>query len=390
MNKKIRKKQSVIYVNFSPYENAGRILDYIVGESYTTLVFTFNFYRLSTGQKPSNLTVFRNEVPVYETRLFQTPTTPNLAFILLPIRSVVIFAQIVFHSTRLVKKFGPYDIYFTVNAFTAWTGNILRRLGIVSKTVFWVWDYYPPKHPDRIVTFMRWLYWMFDKPASLQSDKVIFLNNRLLTLRKRIGIVPQKANYPVVGIGTDPEALTSFESTTKISTGFIGVLKKSQGLDLYFDAWPLLKRKYPEAVLHIIGGGPDERYFRKRAFETGANVVFHGYVLNEDNIDRILAGCTVGIAPYLKEDSNVSYYSDPSKIKRYLSAGLPVITTGVFTFSDTIRKENCGEIISQSPQEFMEAFDKIVKHRKRYAANVRLLARRLDFRQLYRIFLTPR
>jgi len=236
MNNSAKKSSSIIYVNFVPYENAGNIFTYLL-DTYTTVIsFTFNFHKISETQKQSRLTIYRNKHVIYSCRLFQTSTTQQLAFLLLPVRSIVILAQLLYHLIRLRKQFGPYDTYFTVNALTAWAGNILRSLHLVTSTIFWIWDYYPPNHEDKIVMFMRALYWYFDKPATQQSNKIVFLNKRLAVLRKQMCVLPKNKKYKVVGIGTNPIKKITHKATKDISLVFLGVLKKSQGLELFFSS----------------------------------------------------------------------------------------------------------------------------------------------------------
>lgn len=377
-------QQNIIYVNFAPYENAGKILDYILIRFQTILLFSFNFHHLGKNQKPSTLRIYRKKKIVYECRLFQTPTIASIAFILLPVRSLVIFAQLLFHLIRLKKKFGPYDIYFTVNAFTAWTGNILRRIGIVKKTIFWVWDYYPPIHKSKITMFMRWLYWMFDKPASLQADKTIFLNKRLEDLRKDIGVLPEHVHYSVVPIGTNPISRIHQKTQKILSLIFLGVLKKSQGLDLLYDADVEIHDRFPRLTLHIVGGGPDAAYFRKRAKRAHFRSVFHGYIPDEKTLDTIISACHIGLATYMPEDSNVSYYSDPSKIKKYISLGLPVITTSVFGFSKEIHRHHAGVVIDYYTKgSLVIALTTIVNQYRNFRKCAVTLARQYHYQNLY-------
>lgn len=376
--------RTIVYVNFPPYENAGKIFDYIRDRFRTVIVYSFNFHRLSPDQKQSRLTVYQKGKALYQTKLFQTPTTTDLAFILLPIRSVVLFLQLIFHTVRLQKKYGKPDLFFTVNAFTAWCGNILRRMGFVGRTVFWVWDYYPPFHTNRIVQFMRSLYWLFDKPASLESDRVVFLNKRLKELRQEMGILPTDESYPVVAIGTDPTPPKSLhELSNSLHIVFLGVLKKIQGLDLFFDAAKKLSLSHPDLTLHVIGGGPDEMYFKKREKTCPLIVKFHGYVQDEKEVDAIIAKCHIGIAPYIPDKSNVMFYSDPSKIKRYLNFGLPVITTDVFEFSRQIGASHAGEIISYDVDSFVKAFKKISDSYAGYAIGSTKLAKNFSYKILY-------
>lgn len=383
-----RKNKTIIYINFSPYENAGNILDFINKRFSRVIMFSFNFHKLDTHQEPSTLTVFEHGKTVYRTRLYQTPTSPELAFLLLPIRSAVIFAQILFHAIHLRNRFGPCDVFFTVNAFIAWCGNILRSLGLVRKTIFWVWDYYPPIHPNRLVRFMRWLYWQFDKPASQSADATIFLNKRLEILRKQIGVLPQDTQYEEVEIGTDPLGNVQTKSKKSISLVFFGVIKRSQGLDLFFDAFTANPFDKP-VILHVIGGGPDLEYFKIRAKSCRATVIFHGFVRDDNKVNKIIDGCHIGLAPYPQDKSNVMYYSDPSKIKRYLSRGLPVITTDVFEFSSRITQFKAGVVIPYDKKQIIPSIAFLLKNYSAYSHNALLLARKYSYTKLYKRLFIP-
>jgi len=380
-----KNSKSIIYVNFAPYENAGKILDFILNRFTTVIVYSFNFHRLSPDQKPSRLTIYKQGKQIYWTKLFQTPTTVNLAFILLPIRSIVLFLQLVFHGIRLRKKYGKPDLFFTVNAFTAWCGNFMKKYGLVNETIFWVWDYYPPVHESKMVMFMRWLYWQFDKPAAMQADRIVFLNRHLKNLRQEIGVLPKHGTYPIVGIGTNPTTQTIKIKLLKTShLVFLGVLKRIQGLDIFFDSAKGLALYNPNIILHVIGGGPDLDYYRKRASSCPLTVIFHGYIKNEKAVDAIIRKCSIGIAPYVPDKSNCIYYSDPSKIKRYLNFGLPVITTDVFDFSKDIARTNAGIVIPYGSRYFINAVKIIHKRYRFYRENAQNLAKKYTYTRLYK------
>lgn len=378
--------KTIIYVNFSPYENTGKILDYILENFENVLLFSFNFHKLGKGQEPSKLKIFKKGELKKEYALYQMFIPASLRFLLLPFRSFVIFLQILWHTLRLKKDYGKYDIYFTVNAFTAWVGNVLKKLGLVEKTIFWVWDYYPPLHEDKIVMFMRWLYWQFDKArTSSDSDRLIFLNKRLESLRKDIGALPKKANYPIVPIGTNPVIITKRRRRQKtVTLGFLGVLKKSQGLDLIFDNAEKIHQLFPNLQFQVIGGGPDEAYFKRKAKKSLIPTVFHGFLPTEKEVKAILSKCDIGLAPFIPEEGNVSYYGDPSKIKVYLSYGLPVITTDVYIFSREIAKEKAGVIIDYyQPEGVIKAISEILGNYEQYQKRAVKLAKKFYYKEIY-------
>lgn len=376
----MKANKTIIYINFAPYENAGKILDYILVRFNTVIVFIFNFHRLGKRQAPSTLRIYRKRKLIKQYRLFQPPTSPKITFILLPIRSLVIFLQIIFHAIRLRKEFGQYDIYFSVNAFTAWSGNILRSMGLVKKTVFWVWDYYPPIDKSNIVMFMRWMYWQFDKLAS-HSDHLIFLNHRLEKLREKIRVLPETSHYPVVGIGTK---IIHIRKKPGFSLLFIGVLKRSQGLDLILSNTRRLCSAFPTIDIHIIGSGPDEEHFKQLAQKSEIPIYFHGLLdVFSEEAKHIIRKTSIGIAPYKPERGNVSYFGDPAKIKNYIGYGLPVITTNVFEFAKEIKKTKSGIVIPYNITSFIRALKKINTEYTEYASHSNRLSKKYDYRTHY-------
>jgi len=377
----MNQKKTIIYINFAPYENTGNIRDYILETYDISIIFLFNFHRLTKLDQSSKLTVYRHNRPIYHTRLFQTPTIPSIAFISLPVRSLIIFAQIIFHTLRLHRKGYTFDDFFTVNAFIAWTGIILKKLNLVKKTIFWVWDYYPPIHESNMVMFMRWMYWQFDKPATYESDKTIYLNQRMVDIRKKLRVLKQNVRPIIVPVGTNPIKQTLKHDP--FSFIFLGVLKKIQGLDIFFDAAKELALYNPHIILHVIGGGPDLDYYKKRAQSCPLPVIFHGYIPNESHVNAIIQKCHIGIAPYIPDESNCMYYSDPSKIKRYINFGLPVITTDVFDFSKNISRKKAGIVIPYDPIYFTNAVKKICTQYSFYQKNSLRLAQNYTYTRLY-------
>lgn len=178
---------------------------------------------------------------------------------------------------------------------------------------------------------------------------------------------------------------TNLISSEIKSSIMIGVQKKSQGLDLVFDNAELLKKKFKNIKLEIIGGGPDEKYFKTRAKNSKLQTKFFGYIPSENKIDAILSKWDIGIATYIPEESNVTHYSDPSKIKYYLNFAIPVITTNVFLFSKEISQYKAGVVVDYfNPQELIEAIENILKKYNFYSKNAYRLAEKYNYKILYK------
>lgn len=382
----MKRTESIIYVNYSPYENSGKILDYLLENFEYVFLISLGFYYLGKKHQSNSLIIHKNGRFIRKYSSYQIPFPPKLVFLFIPIRSFINLGQIIFWSIALHRQYGIIDYFFSVNAFTAWTGNIVRLLGIAKKTIFWVWDYYPPVHESKIITLMRAIYWQFDKWA-MDSNKLVFVNRRLLNLRKAMGLIAHDAIYPIIPIGTE----NIVRSVTKnknheLVFGFIGVLKKSHGLGIVFDNSKKILSQFQNVRYEIIGSGPDEEYFKVRAHRSLLSTTFYGYV--EDGLfNNILSHCTIGIATYMPDSSNVSYYGDPGKIKRYISLGIPVIATDVVEFSDELKKSGAGEIIDyHEPTAFLRAIQKILSNYDTYVYHAMKLSQKYNYRKIYPYF----
>ena len=96
-------------------------------------------------------------------------------------------------------------------------------------------------------------------------------------------------------------------------------------------AMPSVVRSHPDAVLEIVGGGPQAGELHKLADDLGIgrSVVFHGRLERHQEVERILARGTVGLAPYQDDANTYTRFADPGKLKAYLAAGLPIVMTTV-------------------------------------------------------------
>ena len=377
----MKKFKSIIYINYFPYENSGKILDYLLENFENVFLFSLGFHNIKKG-KYNKLVAFHKGKFKKEYLLFQLSVPQILLFITLPLRSLINLLQIILHSYKLQKQFGKIDIFFSVNAFTSSIGIILKKLGMVSKTVFWVWDFYPPVHRRKTIALVRKIYWYFDKWATISSDKVIFVNQRLSDLRRNIGIVSRKKSLSIISLGTD-NFNVKLKKRKNVVLGFIGVLKESMGLGTVFDNANEIVKNFPGARFEVIGSGPDEGYFKQKAKNTTLPTTFHGYLAGE-TFNKVLKKCTIGIAPYQPDPSNVSQFGDAGKVKRYISLGLPVVMTNISEFSKEVRSSNAGEIIRYgNSKNLIEGIRKIMGDYRTYQKNALNLARKFYYKNNY-------
>ncbi len=376
----MRQNKSIIYVNFAPYENAGRILDFLIENFTLVILFSFDFHELKNYHS-NQIKIFCDGKIIQEIKLFKLPTPEFLLFPTIPLIAFIIALQTIWYVLSFKRVYGKFHAHLTVNAFTAWIGNLLKNFRIVDKSIFWVWDYYPPSDPNWKIRIVRWVYWKFDKISTKSSSSVIFLNKRLEDLRKEIGILPKNSFYPIVPIGTNPRKTFFYKKTV---IGHIGVLKKSQGLDLLFNNLAEISKNVSNLKVEILGSGPDEQYFKLRA-KRFSNVKFYGFIEEDDQVDQIIKNWSIGLATYIPEKSNGAYWTDPSKIKLYISQGVPVIATEITGFADEIRKNKAGIVIDYyDAKGFTNAILNIIKNKNTFIKNSYDLSIKYNYRKIYK------
>jgi|SRR6185369_400282 len=379
----IIKKRKIIYVNFAQYDNTGRILDYLRGNFKIVAQFSYDHLRLKNGRKTNFLRIYKNGKLIKEKKLLSIRTPSFLLFPSLPLVALMMIGQSFIYTLQLRQEFGDFDIYFTVNAFSGWIGIVMKQLGLVKKTVFWVWDYFPLQYPDWRIRSARWFYWKFDKPCMQFSDRIIFTNRKLYKLRKETNMINDETKPIIVPVGTNVKKIF-FHKKKKIIVGFLGMLKASQGIDMMINSLPELIKKFPKLQLEIIGSGPEEHRFKQKTRKYHKNVTFHGFIENQNDIEKITKRWAIGLALYTPEKSNESYWGDPSKIKVYISNGIPVITTNVSYFASEIKKKKAGIVVPHNkPEIFSQAVQSIIKAQKTYQKNALSLAKKYQYTKIY-------
>src|SRR5688572_21508356 len=121
------KNKSVFYVNYSPYENAGHILEFLTKEFKYVFLFSIGFHDLGITRSSNMLIVYKDGRKLVEKPYFHLKIPKKVEYLFVPFRSLINLFQILSLGTYLHKKYGKIDIFFSVNAFTAWAGLVLKK-----------------------------------------------------------------------------------------------------------------------------------------------------------------------------------------------------------------------------------------------------------------------
>ena len=88
------KDEKIVYVAYSPYENQGKVLDFILENFRYVFVFSIGHHNIGRDKVTNKLTIYKNKKKIDEVDLYRFPIPSSLVFLLLPVRSFLNFMQI--------------------------------------------------------------------------------------------------------------------------------------------------------------------------------------------------------------------------------------------------------------------------------------------------------
>ncbi len=183
--------------------------------------------------------------------------------------------------------------------------------------------------------------WLFDERLARRLERTCFRNaSRIVAVSQGVAEYLQtdpfaRAKTRVIpnGVNTNlfqPRPLQkSSKNKRQVVIGFVGTLKPWHGVSLLIEAFAKLNCHFPNAVLRIVGDGPERvsllnqlgRYPRQvqRAVEwTGA--------VRPSRMSKKLRSFDIAVAPYPHLDN---FYFSPLKILEYMASGLPIVASRI-------------------------------------------------------------
>lgn len=278
------------------------------------------------------------------------------------------------------------DIYVGVDNLNALTGIILRRFGKVKKVIFYVIDYVPQRFSSRL---MNRIYHWVDRFCVRHADYTWNLSAAMVEARHKTGM---NSAYDVrqitVPVGCHPQAFVERDISGEIRIAFLGILNKDQGIADLIEQLPALIKALPQMRLMIIGSGELALAMSARVIELGLQgvVTMKGFVKDDKEVLALLALCHVGIAPYPKNPQSFKQFTDPGKIKSYLSVGLPVVMTNISPIARQLVETKSGLSV-ESPDELPRALESLFSDADIYESmskNARTLAQSYEWQSIFR------
>lgn len=148
--------------------------------------------------------------------------------------------------------------------------------------------------------------------------------------------------------------------------GFVGSLKSWHGTDVLLEAFALLRPRWPEARVLVVGDGPMAESLRALAQERnlGASAVFTGAV-DHARIPELLDAMDVTVAPYRAAED---FYFSPMKVYESLAAGRPVVASNLGQVAQLIADGYVDAAAPGDPASLAAALERVLEDPRRAAA----------------------
>ncbi len=358
------KYKSIYFVTTESIKNLGNFRNYLIENTDYLVTFHFPHGYL---KKASYMEIYKKGKISQRKEFYRYPGKTNMVKLGL---YYLYFNYIVF---KYVKK----ESFIIVENPIFCIFNSLAALTKRVKFIFWVGDYFPDN-----TGFM----WFYNKIADFYNKNLKYVLYVSPPLYKHYMSVllekDKKTKYRAVftlGVKKRYNAKKTFNKLSKkIVLGFIGVIRKKQGLELAFE----YLSKSSNVGLEIIGDGYSLGYYIDLAKKLNIEhrIKFYGFV---EDIDPIIKNWDIGLALYKDSKDNVSKYCEPVKIKNYLEYGIPVITTKTTYFSKEITRFDAGKVIDETTNNLASAVEDIKQHYKKYTDGVDRIVSEYEPNRLY-------
>ena len=258
-----------------------------------------------------------------------------------------------------------WDYYIGMDGLCTLSGELLKFIKKVEKTVYWVIDFVPGNRFDS--ELKNRIYKFINVSGYKNSDEVWDLSPRMAEARENLWGIP-KSIYKVqkvvpYGVWRDRIKKYSYTECERTTLVYMGILIPKQGVQLVIQALPQLIKNIPGLKFKIIGGGEYRIELKNLASSLGVGEYcdFKGKIEEVEVLEAEIAKSCVAIAPYIKSLDTWTYYADPGKIKKYLACGVPPVLTDLPWMSKQIRDSNAGIVIEENIENIVDAVTKLMQ-----------------------------
>lgn len=282
-------------------------------------------------------------------------------------------------------------LFIGVDPLNCIAGLTLQKLGKVDKVIYYAIDFVPIRFKNNTINK---IFHFLEKYCVMHANETWNVSPRIASGRQQfLGISMKKYPQKVVPIGIWYKKIKR-EASEQIKPHqllFIGHLLEKQGVQLVLQTIPRIIQKIPDFHFLVIGGGEYEKSLKQivKQLQIEPYVTFKGWVTDRKELNRFMNKSTCAIAIYKPEKEklyNFTYYADPTKLKDYLGAGLPIILTDISYNAQDIQKNGCGIVVEYKVESVEQAIMELLSNRQNllaYRKNALQYAKQFDWNQIF-------
>ncbi len=249
-----------------------------------------------------------------------------------------------------------YDYVIAEDSLLAFCSILLRALGKCKHVIFYSHGIDFTRFGNQLT---NWIYQRLDKFSAQKSNYNWFLSQNMIPIRKTQGIDESRMFWVPSSI---PIAnLPRIKRVASHTLVFLGVINDKNGVGILPEIINEVRKKVPDVRLDIMGEGDMKQELQKKVKILGLthHVRFLGNVEFQEFKD-LLTYYRAGVVTYKYSTVNLIPTSDSMKMRVYLAAGLPVVITKGFIFSDEVEKNHLGFAVRYDAKEFAEKLMEIL------------------------------
>lgn len=260
------------------------------------------------------------------------------------------------------------ELFIGLESVNTIAGIILKRFGLVDTVVYYVSDFSLQRYAS---SWLNKIYLFLDRIAFKNVDFVWDISPAMMPARIKMGLTSKDKTslYVPIALFSDQIA-TITDQTIPYSLVYAGLINSENGPHLAIQALKKVVRIFPKAQLHIFATGMETEIQNLRDLTNKLSVqdkVFiHGLIASQTELINDLSQFKIGLAPYIAKKDSPRWWADSTRIRLYMAAGLPVITTQVPPIGKEIEENNSGIITKDNATYLAQSINFLFKNTSQY------------------------
>lgn len=281
------------------------------------------------------------------------------------IRYWSIIAKIIAHRVEDVLNSLNIKLCLSTHIFGGLLGSILKEMNLIKYHVYYDLDKFStiPPFDKELSTQISYL----ENKIVKKADMVWSVSSTLAKIRegkgaRKVLIVPHGVNKSLFAKAVNlRNSLIADGLKGPFSIVYTGTIHPNWGVDILLKAFDLLMKKSYDIKLILAGPATHSllKYIKELEHKYPANIQYLG-IIHWSELYKILALGDVGVAPYKGQGS--ARYGTPLKIKEYIAAGLPVISTSIGEIQHFLKENGVGITCECSAHELANAIITLIEN----------------------------